>query len=440
MNILKDKVKPMYLKLLAAASGSSLVASVFAVVDAMMVGRYHGPNGTAALAVFNPVWSFVYCLGLLAGIGGSVLFANLRGQGEKKKSNEYFTLAIVFGIVLSVIATIIISLFSKPLFRFFGADDNLLDLAQQYLACIKFAIPCCVFSNILSAFLRNDDNPMLATTAVIIAGIFNAIGDYFFVFTCDMGIFGAGLATAIGLYISIMIMLSHFFRKKNTLRFVKPTKVFHKVSKIAITGFPTAITDLAMGIIGILFNRQIMKYLNADALSVYGIITQVTAFAQSIAYGAGEAAQPIMSQNLGAKQHARIKECLKYGLITSAIFGVFWITVTLSIPTVFVHLFMTPTKSVLEIAPSIIRAYGLSYFILPFNIFATYYFQAMMKPYLSNILSLARGAVISGIAIITVPLVFGGNGIWFAMLITEITVAIFAAVNIVGTAKKLKIG
>ena len=85
MNILTDKVKPTYIKLLASAAGSSLIASVFGVIDAMMIGKYHGPDGTAALAVFSPIWSFVYSLGLLAGIGGSVLFANHRGRGNQDK-------------------------------------------------------------------------------------------------------------------------------------------------------------------------------------------------------------------------------------------------------------------------------------------------------------------------------------------------------------------
>ena len=210
MNLLNDRVKPTYIKLLAASAGSALIASIFGMIDAMMVGRYHGPDGAAALAVFTPVWAFVYSLGLLSGIGGSVLFANHRGKGNERSAGEYFTVTIIFGILLSAAATLIITLFNEPLFRLFGADDTLLALAQKYLYCIKFAIPCCIFSCILSAFLRNDGNPTLATASAIIGGVFNAFGDYFFVFTCDMGIFGAGLATTIGLYISVLVMLIHF--------------------------------------------------------------------------------------------------------------------------------------------------------------------------------------------------------------------------------------
>lgn len=438
MDLLKSKIRPMYFKYLVAASGSAMVSAIFGMIDAMMVGKYHGPSGNAALAIFTPIWSFVYSLGILSGIGGSVLFANKRGSGKEKSAQEYFSLSIIYGIILSVLAMIIIGLFNEPLFYFFGADNELLVLAKKYLTPIYFAIPCCVFSNILSAYLRNDRNPGLATKAVIFGGIFNVFGDYFFVFTLDMGILGAGLATAIGLYASNLLMLSHFFGKKNTLRFVKPTSVFRKIRNITVTGFSTAISDLAMGIIGILFNRQIMKYLGTDALAVYGILAQITPFAQCLSYGAGQAAQPIISQNLGAGQHDRIKECLKYGLYTCIGMGIFWTAVTQFAPNFFVNFFMKPTPSVLEMAPSILRAYGLSYIFLPFNLFATYYFQAMMKPNISMIASLARGAVISGAMIVLLPLVLGANSIWYSMLITEILVTVFSVIYMIRFTRELR--
>ena len=438
MDLLRDKIKPIYLKLLYSSVGSALITSIFAIVDAMMVGNYHGPDGTASLAVFNPVWSFVYSLAIISSIGGSVLYAKLRGEENEEKANEYFSITIIFGIFLSIVAFLIIVLFEEPLFRFFGADDNLLNLASKYLVCIKYAIPFCIFSSIFSSFLRNDNNPLLATVSVIIGGVFNAIGDYLFVFTFDMGIFGAGLATSLGLVISTLIMMIHFFKKNNTLKLVKPTKVCKRIIKITIAGFPAGITDLSLGIISILFNHQIMKYFGTNELAVYGIITQVTAFVQCCAYGTGQAAQPIMSQNFGSKNYPRIKECLKYGIITSIIIGVFWTIITILIPNSFVHLFMDPTEEVLQIAPKIIRTYSISYLLLVINIFITYYLQAIMKSKGSLILSILRGIVVSGIIIIILPIIFNDNSIWLTMLITEIIILIISLIMINNYTNKLK--
>lgn len=105
MDFLTSKIKPMYFKYLTAAFGSALISSIYGVVDMAMVGQYQGPDGTAALAVVSPVWNIIYSLGLLMGIGGSVLFSTLRGASEenRKKSNEYFTAALIGVIALAIL-------------------------------------------------------------------------------------------------------------------------------------------------------------------------------------------------------------------------------------------------------------------------------------------------------------------------------------------------
>mgnify|MGYP000688890738 FL=1 len=128
------------------------------------------------------------------GIGGSVIFSTLRGQTERKGKveNEYFTTAVIGAAVLSVIAWLAILFFEKPILLFFGADINLLSLAQTYLEPIKVVVPFFLFNQMLAAFLRNDGNPGLATAGVLAGGLFNVFGDYIFVFTFDMGILRRG--------------------------------------------------------------------------------------------------------------------------------------------------------------------------------------------------------------------------------------------------------
>lgn len=427
MDFLNGKIKTIYYKYLVAAFGSALITSIYSIVDMAMVGQYHGPDGSAALAVVNPVWNIIYSLGLLMGIGGSVLFSAMRGKSEGKedRSNEYFTASVVGAVILAVIVWIVIILFDKQLLTAFGAEESLLPLARDYVRPVKFAVPLFLFNQMLAAYLRNDKNPGLATAAVLSGGIFNIFGDYFFVFTCNMGSFGAGLATAIGSGITFIVMLSHFFTKKNTLRLVKPEKLFGKLREICVTGFSTFFIDVAMGILTILFNRQIVKYLGTDALAVYGIIVNISSFVQCCAYSVGQAAQPIISTNFGAGNGKRIRETLKYALGTAVFFSIFWTVLSLAAPNLYVRIFMSPTEEILRIAPGIIRCYSISFLLLPLNIFSTYYFQAMLKPKAAFIVSVARGLVVSGIFIYLLPIIAGPNSIWFAMVFTEAVVAVY---------------
>lgn len=427
MNFLTDKIKPMYFKYLAAAFGSSLISSIYGVVDMAMVGQYQGPDGTAALAVVSPVWNIIYSLGLLMGIGGSVLFSTIRGEAnqDQKRSNEYFTAAFIGTAVLAALTWLVIIFFDRELLLLFGADEALLPLARRYVLPVKFAVPSFFFTQLISAFLRNDGNPGLATKAVIFGGVFNVFGDYFLVFTMDLGVFGAGLATVLGSIASLIIMCSHFFSKKNTLRFVKPVSLPAKLKSITVTGFSTFFIDVAMGILTILFNRQILKYLGTDALSIYGIIINISTFVQCCAYSIGQASQPIISTNYGAGKGNRIREVLRYAIGTAVVFGLIWTIAALSVPNLFIRIFMTPTENILKIAPAIIRSYGLSFLLLPLNIFSTYYFQAIMKPATAFAVSVSRGAVISGILILLLPAIAPAGSIWFAMPVTELLVACF---------------
>lgn len=402
MEFLNGKIKPIYFKYLSASFGTALIASVYSIVDVAMVGQYQGPEGTAALAVVAPLWNIIYSLGLLVGIGGSVLFSARRGGGRGDGSeNQYFTAAAI------------------------GADESLLALAQRYMQPIKPVFPLFLLNQLLAGFLRNDGNPGLATMSVLAGGIFNVFGDYFFVFPCDMGVYGAGLATAIGSGISFLVMLIHFVSRKNTLRLVRPERLGEKLRAISVTGFSTFFVDVAMGILTVLFNRQIMRWLGSDAMAVYGPIIQISTFAQCCAYSVGQASQPIISMNYGAAKAGRIRQTLRLALYTVAFFSIFWTALSLACPNFYIRIFMSPTPAILAIAPAIIRTYALSFPLLPLNIFSTYYFQAIMKPGAAFIVSVARGLVVSGALILALPAVLGANALWLAMPITELLVAIY---------------
>lgn len=282
-NLLTDQIRPIYFKYLAAF-GSVLISSIYGVVDAAMVGQYQGPTDkTAALAVVAPVWNIIYSLGLLTGIGGSVLFSTMRGRAadNEKKSNEYFLAAVIGTVILAALTWAAVIFFDRQFLTLFGAEETLLPLAREYLFPIKFVVPSFLFTQLMSAFLHNDGDPAL--------------------------------------------------------------------------GPP---------------NR----------------------------------------------------------CCSAAVFGVVWTLAAELVPNGFVRIFITPTDSILSIAPGIIRRYGISFLLLPFSIFSTYYLQAMMKPSTAFVVSVSRGAVISGILIYLLPVIAGASGIWFAMPITELVVAVFMAV------------
>lgn len=423
MDLLKDNPKKLYLRYLGFAFGSALISSLYSVVDMVMVGQYHGSLGSAAMAVVAPIWNIIYSLGLLTGMGGAILWAKGKGEGKTSKElNEIFTVAMGLTGVISLVLWLIVIFFEEPILRVFGASDSLLPLAESYLISVKYTIPIFLFNQALAAFLRNDGDPGLATAGIVLGGLFNVAGDYLLVFTANLGIEGAGIATVGCNVVSLLIMLNHFFKKKNTLKLVRPTAVLSKSVAIFINGFSSFFTDTSMGILTIVFNRQILKYFTEDALSVYGVIINISTFVQCCAYGVGQASQPLISVNYGADKKDRVSKFLLYSLVTCAIISAVWVVPCLISPNGFINLFMKPNDNVLLIAPAIIRAYSLAFIFLPFNVFSAYFFQSTMHPYLSLAVAALRGLIISVPLLFILPLIMP-ELIWYAIPLTETVIS-----------------
>lgn len=161
-----------------------------------------------------------------------------------------------------------------------------------------------------------------------------------------------------------------------------------------------------------------------------GVIVNISTVVQCCAYSVGQASQPIISINFGAGKGERIKDTLKYALYSAGFFSLMWTLLILAFPNGFIRIFMNPTDAVYSIAPFIMRSYGISFLLLPLNIFSTYYFQSLMKAGTSFLVSVTRGLVVSGLLIYTLPLLVSPHAVWFAMPVTEAAVAVLVIVRL----------
>ena len=191
---------------------------------------------------------------------------------------------------------------------------------------------------------------------------------------------------------------------------------------------------LISSIYGLVDSAMVGQYQGPEgtaALALYGVIVNVSTMVQCCAYSVGQAAQPILSACFGAGKWGRIRAPLKYALMAAAFFSAVWTLLVFLFPNGFIRIFMSPTGDILRIAPAILRSYGVSFLLLPLNIFSTYYFQSLMKPRASFSVSVLRGLVLSGALIYALPALLGPGAVWFAMPVTEAVTAVGVCVLIV---------
>ena len=430
MDFITGDIKQLYRKFLTASMASAMVMSIYSFVDTIAVGQSEGPAGAAAMAVITPLYGVLIFLGILCGVGGSVLYGNARGEGKEEKANALFTAATGLMLFLILLVWIIFALFHQQIFTFFGADAELMPKVMEYARWLIWFLPVFILPTFISSFIRNDGAPGLAMAAVIIGGCVNIFGDWFFVFPLGLGMTGAAIATVLGTSVQVIIMCIHFFTKKCTLRIVKPNHVKPAICQTLGIGFGASVLDLGTVILSIIMNNQIMRYGDTNALAVYGVVATITSLFQALYCGVGQAIQPIVSANCGAMQAERIKQVWKMSLTTVIVLGIGFSAVGELFPTQIVRLFMDVTPEVLMVAPGIIRPFFLLFLFLGITVLATYHLQSIMHGRMSMMIAVLRSVVISGLLIYILPLVMGILGVWVAMPISELIVAVVALLYI----------
>ena len=328
--------------------------------------------------------------------------------------------------LLTVIAWAGLALFHKQIFTFFGADETIMPKLMEYAKWLIWTFPVFVAPTFLGSFIRNDGAPTLAMAAVIIGGCINIFGDWFLCFPLGMGMEGAAIASVTGTTVQGLIMCSHFFNKKCGLKLVKPFNMGKGVRKILEIGFGASVLDLGVVIISVMMNNQIMKFGGTADLAVYGVAATVASLFQALFSGVGQAIQPLVSVNYGAKETIRVKQFWKMSLTTVLILGVIFTAIGELFPTQIVRLFVDVTPEMLTAAPTIIRLYFLYFPSLGVTVLTTYYLQSIMQDKMSMLIALLRSVVISTLLIFALPMAMGITGVWLALPISELVVAVVA--------------
>lgn len=430
MDFLKGNIKTLYYKLLFPSVIGAVVMSVYSFVDTIAVGQSEGVTGTGAMAVIAPIYGVIVFLAILCGVGGSVMMGVARGEGKMEKGNACFTVACLLMTIITVVSWIALLTCTEPIFRLFGANDEVLPKTFEYGQLIIWFFPVFVFTIFVPAFIRNDGAPKLAMAAVVAGGCVNIIGDWFLVFPMGMGMTGAALATVIGTSVQAVIMGSYFFRKDCRLRIVKPSNYLKGFRSIFRIGIGAGALDLGTIVIGAVMNNRILAYGGTKELAVYGVIATIMSLLQALFCGVGQAIQPLVSANFGAMQTERIRKIWKYSLVTVILMGVLFMTAGELMPLQITKLFMDADESVLEIVPGAFRLHFTVYLFLGMTVLATYYLQSIMKETASIIVGFSHSVILTSAACYLLPALMGMDGVWLALPVAEMLIAAIAVMYI----------
>ncbi len=399
---------------------SMIGLSLYILADTFFIAAGLGANGITALNLAIPVYSFVYSLGLLLGMGASTRFAVARGRGENEKANRIFTHVCIMGLFFGLLFSLTGVFFTDKIALALGADSATFEWAYVYMQTILYFAPAFLLNSILTCFVRNDHAPKLAMSAMLASSFSNIILDYVFIFPLKMEMFGAVFATCLAPLFSMAILASHFIRKKNTFSLVKTPFSLKTARRIFQTGLPTFITEFSSGFVILIFNFLLLSLSGNTAVAAYGIVANLALVATSIFSGIAQGIQPIVSFYHGAGEEKKVRSAFRYACITASAFGALFY--------LFGVLFADPVTALFNRDHDMLLAamtkegislYFLAFLVMGINVIVTAFFACILRPAASFTLSLSRGFLAVIPCVLILSALFSLTGVWLSIPAAE---------------------
>ncbi len=399
--------------------------SCYILADTFFVSNGLGANGLTALNLAIPIYSFVHGSGLMFGMGGATKYSIYRGQKEYKNADKSFSNTIYIMFSLAVIFMLTGIFFSEKLTILLSADKDVFNMTKTYLQVILLFAPAFMANDTLICFVRNDGNPKLSMIGMLAGSFSNIILDYIFIFPLNMGIFGAVLATGSAPVISLIILSKHWLAKQNQFHLIRTIPSLRLTGNIISLGVPSFITEMASGIVMIVFNTIILHLQGNIGVAAYGVVANLSLVVISIYTGIAQGTQPILSSVYGYGNRENQKQILKYALKTTLVIscGIYLIFLFTANP--IVSVFNSEQNIQLQqIATTGLKLYFTAVPFVGFNIIISAYFTSTENALPAQIISLSRGFLIIIPMAFFLSFLLKMTGIWLSFPITECLVTL----------------
>ena len=395
-----------------------LVNSLYNIVDQIFIGWGVGYLGNGATNVVFPITIIALALAMMIGNGGAAFLSLKLGEGKVDVAKKGVGNAVALVTVVSIVLAVVFLLFIDPILTLFGATDLLRSLALEYGFIIGLGLPFMMISAAINSMIRADGSPKYAMFSMIIGAVLNVILDPVFIFVFHMGVQGAAIATVVG-QVAFFVVSAVYLPRFKTVRLSAPAFRLSGLTcgNIVTFGLSSFITQFAITIVMALTNNLLAQY---GAQSVYGpdipltatgIVMKVNQIMISILLGIATGAQPIIGFNYGAKNFHRVKKALEISLIASEIISVLAFLLFQFAPMSVISLFGSEDGLYNEFA---VKAFRIFLMLCPLTGFQTViavYLQAVGKPVMSALLSLARQIIFFVPAALLLPLALGVEGV-----------------------------
>jgi len=415
----KEPVSKLVIKLGIPTTISMLVTSVYNMADTFFVGTL-GNSASGAVGVVFGLMAIIQAFGFMFGHGAGSIIARRLGAQDEESATNYASVSFFSALFAGIIFGCVGLLFIDPLMYLFGSTDTILPYAKEYGRFILVATPIMMTSFVLNNILRYEGKAYLAMIGLTTGGILNMILDPIFIYTCNMGISGAGFATALSQCISFTILLSMFLRGKtqSQLSFTKFILNFKHLLLIMQTGFPSLVRQGLNSVATMCLNHYAGLY-GDPAVAAMSIVNRICFFIFAVGLGIGQGFQPVCGFNYGAKRYDRVKKAFLFTLAVGEVLLGALAIVGIFLSEDLIGIFRDDSE-VIRIGTRALQYQLLALFFQPITICATMLFQSVGANKLATLFSMLRSGVIFIPLLATLHHFIGLYGVQSAQAVADV--------------------
>ena len=414
-------------------------ASLYNMVDSIYIGHIRGVGSYAisGLAVTFPLMNLSTALGTLVGVGAMTMISVLLGQKNYGSASKVLGNVLTLNMIIGVLFTAVTLLFLDPILYFFGASENTLPFARDYMIIILAGNVVTHLYFGFNGIIRSAGNPRLAMRLTLFTVLSNAILDPVFIFVLDMGIRGAALATILCQTMALTYSLRYLSDKKNFLHFPKPAfQLDWKIARQSLAiGVGPFMMNAAACLVALFVNQQLRKYGGDLAIGSYGIVNRFTMLFAMVCMGFNQGLQPIAGYNYGARQYSRVKEIFvltaKWEILVTSLCFLF----AELVPGVAVRMF-TNDPELIARATRGLRILDSGFAFVGFGMVTSNFFQCLGMVKKSIFLSLSRQLLFLLPFLYILPTFWHETGVWISFPISDLLYVIVSAILIISLFKK----
>lgn len=420
---------PMLLRFVAPSVAMMVFTSIYSVVDGLFVTNFVGKTAFAAVNLIMPFIMILGTLGFMMGAGGSALVAKTRGEGDDARANAYFSMIVYVTLGAGALLALVGFAFMEDVARLLGANGDMLPVCVLYGRISMLSLPLFMLQYTFQVLASTAGKPKVGLYTTLASGLSNMVLDFVFVAVLGWGVAGAAAATVIAEYVGGLAPLFYFARRNESyLKLGRPALYLRALGKTCANGSSEMMASIAMSVVSVVYNLQLMAFLGEDGVAAYGVIMYAFMIFAAIFEGYCMGCAPLMSYQHGARNTSEMRSLLAKSLRVVASGGIVMFALAELLAAPLAQIFTGYDAGLFALTVHAFRVYAFALCFMGISMYGSSLFTALGNGLVSALIAFLRTLVFEVGAVLLLPLVMGADGIWYSVIVAELVSVVLTLV------------